>query len=199
MTSCLRLCPGCDSGRASPEFKFALRDNVSIQGIWHISSGEENQELPIARGDSPELRFLAAIPTSWPICVDIGYLRQARYNGRLGISGAPLKNIDPGDVADARLALLMPLPKGLSASLETIYSSIGDEKVDGVTLADTGGEALDVFLGLSWTYKDLVLGVGAGTGLLDESHTSFAIDRGAGDFLAKFLFSYRLQPNKASL
>ncbi len=187
---------GSDAGRLSPQVKFGFRDNISVLGIWHVGTNEEDQELPIARGDSPEIRFLAAVPTALPLAVDIGYLRQARYNGRLGVQGVPLKNIDPGDIFDARVALLFPLSKGFSASLETVYSTIGDQEIEGVIVADTSGEALDVFLGLTWSYKDLVLGLGGGTSLLDESHTSFAIDRGAGDFTAKFLFSYKLQPKK---
>jgi hypothetical protein len=177
--------------------KVGLRDNVSLLGIWHLHTGEENQGLPIARGDSPEIRFLAELPTTWPLCFDIGYFRQGRYNGRLGIQSSQLKDIDPGDVLDARAALLIPLPARLTASIETIYSSIGSEKINGTTISGSSGEALDLFGGLTWTYKDVVIGMGVGTGLLNESHTSFAIDRGAGDFTTKFLLSYKLQPKKA--
>lgn len=188
---------GNDSGRISPEFKLGLLENLSFQGIWHLSSSEnEDNELPVGRPSNLEGRLLATIPTAFPISIDAGYLSQRQYNGRLGVLGSDQKEIDPGDIADFRLAVIVPISKKFSASAEGIYSYIGDRKVDGETITDSSGEALDVGVGLSWEYKDITLGLGVAAGLLEETHTSFAIDRGAGDITGKFLFSYKLKPRK---
>ena len=39
---------------------------------------------------------------------------------------------------------------------------------------------MDAFIGMEWAYKGWTIGAGAAFGLLDEQHTSFDIERGAG-------------------
>ena len=102
----------------------------------------------------------------------------------------------PGDIFESRLALEVPVWRFFSLLGELAYYDTDTKEIAGLEVAGSAGEALDGLVGITWSRFGWNIGVGAGFGLLEESHTSFDLERGAGDFMYKVSVAYKLTPKK---
>jgi len=181
----------------NPELKYAFNDIVGLQFIYHNGISEEGaQELSIARGDDYELKALFRLPLRVPIELNLGYLFRNDYFSTLGIRDNPKSRVKPGDIALASLAAEIPIHWHIALLAEGAYYSVQEQTVAGVSQEGSKGTAADALVGLTWTYAGWNIGSGVAFGLLDESHTSFDLERGAGDYQLRFRVSYRLKPRK---
>ena len=188
---------GSRNGLISPEVKYALFDDVSLLGIWHMRSPEiSDQTLPVARGDDFEFMALAKIPTAWPITFNGGYLYRNPYHSEKGTENAVKVKFEPGNIWEARSALEVPLPAHFVGLGEMAYYHVTSETIGGEHIQSSKGDAADALIGLSWDYKAWSLGTGVAFGLLNERHTSFDLERGAGDVTYRFSAVYKLYARK---
>lgn len=189
---------GASKGDFSPDFKISPWTNLGFQAIWYISQSENlEEEMSVAHGNDLEVNALIRVPT--PVVqthINIGHIWRGNYNSQFGVPAGTLYNVDPGNISQAKLAFEYPLPAHLSVLLEGAYYSVKAQSNNGIELPETDGEAADVLVGMSWAYGGWTLGAGAAFGLLDESHTSFDLLRGAGDYTYKFSLAYKLKPRR---
>ncbi len=191
---------GSANGLLSPQIKFSVTDYVGFLGIWHSAESEhERQDLPIARGNDFETILLLKLPTAWPLHLNAGYLFRESYTSKLGIAAGNEVTVRPADIFESRASLEIPVRYHLSLLTELAYYRVGEKKFGNVAVADSEGDALDSIVGLTWNYKGWLVGGGVGFGLLDESHTSFDLERGAGDILYRVNVAYQLKPKGARL
>lgn len=188
---------GSRPGLVSPEIKVAIMDNVSLFAIWHLKRRErDDQDLPIARGNDVEIRALAALPTAWPVTLNAGWLFRGTYDSSLGVRTVPKKPVTPGDVFEISGAVRVPLKLNVHLIGELAYYRVGTREVGGARIQGSDGDAADAYTGLGWAWKGWDITLLAGFGLLDESHTSFDLDRGAGDADIRFQTAYRFKARK---
>jgi hypothetical protein len=181
----------------SPEFKYAITPSIGILAIWHTHNKEKSgQELPIARGDDYEFLALYTLPTRFKSHINVGYLSRGNYHSKFGIDGGQLINVSPGNIWEARASLEIPLKHAFSGLTELSYYDVGTKRIGGVNIDNSAGQAMDALVGIIWEDKGWNIGLAAAFGLLDESHTSFDLERGAGDVTYHLTFSYRLKAKK---
>jgi len=181
----------------SPELKYSVNNSIGVLAIWHTALQEKpQQELPIARGDDYEIVSLFRIPVRFPSHLNIGYLFRGNYRSRFGIEGGPISKVTPGDIFQAKTSLEIPLRNAFSLLSELAYYNVQTRKIDGVDLNGSAGDALDALVGISWENKGWNIALATSFGLLNESHTSFDLERGAGDVSYHLSFSYRLKARK---
>jgi hypothetical protein len=181
----------------APEIKFVPWSNLGFQFIWRNKISEEDQQnLPIARGDDLELITLIKLPVDWPAYINVGYLVRDSYTSKLGIEGGQPYTLEPGNVLTIKTSVEYPLRYGLKFLTEAAYYSIEKGKVSNSPISESDGSAADIFAGITWAWGGWNIGSTIGFGLLDESRTSFSIDRGAGDYQYNFSFSYKLKAKK---
>jgi hypothetical protein len=188
---------GSRSAVFNPEVKYSPIDNVGVQFIYHHAICEEGtQELPIARGDDYEVKGLFHLPVSIPMEFNVGYLFRNDYFSTLGINNGPKYRVNPADIFEMSLSAEFPLRWNLALLTEGAYYAVGKQRVAGVIQTKSNGTAADALVGITWTHAGWSLGTGIAFGLLDESHTSFDLERGAGDYQLRGMASYRLKPRK---
>ncbi|MCB4756686.1 MAG: hypothetical protein LHV69_06595 [Elusimicrobia bacterium] len=187
---------GSGVGQISPEVKIAFTENWGFLGIWHTRSGAQSDDIPVARGVDGELVGLYQAPTAWPLYLNLGYVFRGPYNSNMGVEEVPVVHVNPGSIFQSRAALEIPLSHGFSVLTEMAYYHVYEQKVAGEAIPATEGDALDAYLDVTWLFRGWSLGLGLGVGLLDESHTSFDFERGAGDTDIRFLLAYRVKPHK---
>ena len=90
----------------------------------------------------------------------------------------------------------IPIPAHFYLISEAAYYTVSSRKHNDVAIPNTSGEAADVLFGLGWGYAGWNMYSGVGFGLLEESHTSFDVERGAGDVQYRLGLSYKLKPSK---
>lgn len=181
----------------NPYFKYSPRDYVGFQFIYHRSAGEEgNQELGIARGDDYEVKALFHVPTRVPIEFNFGYVARHPYDTRLGVRAGPQYRVKPSDIGEASVATEFPIRWNVALLTEAAYYIVGKETIGGVNQQKSDGSAADALVGLTWTYGGWSLGTGVAFGLLDEGHSSFDLERGAGDYQLRWMLAYKLRPRK---
>jgi len=179
----------------SPELKWAINQKLSILGILTLNNPpHQTDPLPVGNGNDWELVGCYSPGTTWPLHFNVGYVWRRPYKNKFGVVGGPVTTFEPGNIFEARGALEIPLRYNFSLLTETAYYYVGTQKVSGVPISGTAGTAWDALAGLNWEWKGWILGVEGGLGLLDESHTSFDLERGAGDGMVVFYTSYRLPP-----
>jgi hypothetical protein len=178
--------------------KYSPWNRMGFLLAWHARRSEQgDQELPIGRGDDIEAIVMFSVPTGWPLMFNAGYIRKEPYSSKYGIPTGQPRKVAPGDIWQLKAAMQIPLPAHFSILNELAYYDISAKSFDHVELGDSAGEAMDALIGLSWDYENWYLTGGASFGLLDETHTSFDIQRGAGDVNYHFRIGYRLLPHKA--
>jgi hypothetical protein len=191
---------GSQTSLFNPQIKFNPIQNVGLLFIYHMPAREESrQQLSIARGDDAELMALFHLPLRVPVEWNIGYLFRNSYTSQFGIRGGPRYTVEPGDIFETSLAAEIPVRWGLAILTEAAYYTVGEQSVGGVKNTESDGDALDALIGLTWTRAGWSLATGVDFGLLDESHTSFDLERGAGDFRWHWMARYRLNPRKRDL
>jgi hypothetical protein len=191
------LYSGSRTALFSPEVKYSPWSAFGLQIIYHTAiAEEETQELPVARGDDYEVKALFRVPMRVPLQINLGYLFRNSYSTRFGVEGGPKYRVEPSDVAEASIAAEIPLKWGFGLLTEAAYYRVGEQSTADVTNEESDGEAMDALVGLTWTRGGWALGTGVAFGLLDESHTSFDLQRGAGDYQLRWMASYRLKPRK---
>ena len=188
---------GSRCGLFSPEIKYVPFKYAGVRAIWHKALAERSgQSLPIGRGDDVELMALGMLPTPWPFTVNVGYLFRQAYNTNAGVSGALPLTIHPGNIFEAKGALEVPLPKHLSIVPEILYYRVDTRKIGANEVVNSAGDAADAYVSLGWANAGWNIRAGAGWGLLKEGHTSFDLERGAGDANYLLSIAYRLAPRK---
>lgn len=188
---------GSRTGLFSPLIKISPWKNFSFLTLWHTKATDEaEQDLPIARGDDLEAILSLRLADIWPTTVNIGYVSKGKYHSKLGVAtGIPYK-IEPGDIFEAKSAVEIPLKWHLSLLTELAYYNFQSKKISDQAVTNSAGEALDALVGLTWNLGGWNIGLGTAFGLLDESHTSFDLERGAGDVLYKLTACYKLSSRK---
>ena len=178
----------------SPRIKISPWQSLGFLLIYNAALSEESeQELPVARGEDWEANLLLKAGRL-PATLNVGYVWKGSYRSKFGVSNGPQKPVEPGDLFQARGAVEIPLPWNFALLGELAYYDVKSKKIAGQTLAGSAGEAADAFAGLTWAWGGWNIGAAAGWGLLDESHTSFDLERGAGDVMYRGAVYYRLQP-----
>lgn len=181
----------------SPHLKYSPTDYAGLLFLYHVAGGEEEDpELPVARGDDYEVKALFRLPFRVPVEINLGYVFRNAYSSKLGIRGGREYRVEPGDIAEASLATEIPFKWGLALLTEAAYYTVKEQRVAGVRNLESDGEAADALVGLTWTRGGWFLGTGVAFGLLDESHTSFDLERGAGDYQVRWMLAYQLRPRK---
>jgi hypothetical protein len=112
------------------------------------------------------------------------------------VSNGPAHHVVPGNIFEAKTALEIPLNYHISILGELAYYNFSQTTIAGVAIPDSAGEALDGTTGITWAFAGWNIGLGASFGLLDEQHTSFDLERGAGDIKGIFSVSYKLVPKR---
>jgi len=188
---------GSRSALVSPEIKISPSRYAGLKFIWHAAIGDESQqELPISRGNDFELKALFTFPARIPLTFNAGYVWKDTYESRQGVNNHQEFSIDPGNIVELTAAVELPLKKHFSIIAESAYYSVQTRKVNGLELTESDGDAADASIGLNWRRKGWDIGAAASFGLLDESHTSFDLERGSGDVTGRFQVHYRLHPVK---
>lgn len=187
---------GSVSGQVSPYMKISPWDSFGVMGIWHTSTSEESQELPIARGNDLELLALITLPTPWTTHINVGYIWKGPYASNFGVIGGPISQVEQGDIFESKGAIEIPLLWNFNLLGELAYYEVDRQMIAGQTIQNTDGEAMDALAGLTWAWKGWDVGLGVSFGLLEESHTSFDLIRGAGDMRTEFSIAYKLKPRK---
>ena len=186
---------GSQNGRFSPFVKVSPWKNLGFQAIWHTQSPEQGaQSLPIARGRDIETLMMLKLPVDWPVTFNVGYVFRREYRSKLGVSNGPSYRVQPGDIFESKGAIEIPLKFHLSILGELAYYTSRQNRIEGIPVAGTSAEAMDALIGMTWNFRGWNIGAGAAFGLLDEQHTSFDLERGAGDTLYKATVAYRLVP-----
>jgi hypothetical protein len=184
---------GSNNPIVSPEFKWGLGDYFSVLAIWHAAKSEKSgQEMPVVQGDDYEFDALLTFPTRWPLSLSAGYVLKGNYHSTMGVLFVPKKKVEPGDIFQSHGALEIPLAWDFYLLSELAYYYVQERKIDDVPMSHSEGEALDAAVGITWAYKDWNIGTAAAFGLLDEQHTSFDLERGAGDITYKLTIAYKL-------
>lgn len=184
---------GSQNGQLSTELKWKFWDRTSFLFNWGLSNKDDDEEtLPIARGNDLEFLFCHTLKTEWPIHFNAGYVARGDYNTNFGVTTSPQTKVKPGDIVELAGSMETPLAYNIFLLTEILYNRVDKRSIGGNNVDGSEGEALDALVGLTWNYKNWNLGAGAGFGLLDESHTSFALDRGQGDISFKINLSYIL-------
>jgi len=177
--------------------KYTPWDHKGFMLFWHTRrSAQDGQELPIARGDDIEALFLYSIPTRMPLSFNAGYIHRDPYSNKFGIETGQPTRVRPGSIVELKASMQTPLPANFSILSELAYYNIQKSKLADTEIQDSAGEAMDALIGLSWDYQGWYLSAGAEFGLLDEQHTSFDIQRGAGDVTYLMRVGYKLLPHK---
>jgi hypothetical protein len=189
---------GSSHAEMAPHFKYSPSEYVGGLLIWHVrQKADSSSEMPIAHGDDFELVSLWKVPVFYGgLQLNVGYEWREKYNSKLGIRTGQEYRITPGNIFESKAAWEWPIPWNINILTEVAYYNVGEQKNDGQKVPDTEGEAMDVLGGLTWAYGGWNLGTGASFGLLDESHTSFDLTRGAGDWQAHFSVAYKISPVK---
>lgn len=190
---------GSTPGQFSPELKIAPWENVSVLAIWHTAtSPREKENLPISRGHDFEGLALVTVPTAWPIHLNLGYLKRDDYTSDLGVDFGDDALVEPGNIFEARAAIKIPMPLSFGLIAETAYYSVDQQKINRIAVPGSSGEAMDLMVAVEWVRAGWDLTGGVGFGMLEEEHTSFDLDRGAGDVFYSFSASYRLSPQRTN-
>ena len=177
--------------------KYVPFERLGVIAFWHTKRAEKgDQALPIGRGDDIEALVLYSLPTRWPVTFNGGYIHRDPYTSKLGINAGSPVRIRPGNIIQLKASVQKPLPANFSLLNELAYYSFEQQKIGSSATPNSAGEALDALVGLSWDYKGWNLGGGVSFGLLDERHTSFAIERGAGDVTYHLRIGYKLVPHR---
>ncbi len=189
---------GSSNANLTPSFKYSPWEYLGFRVLWHIRKAEKAEdEFPIARGDDIEFLQLFKIPVPYGAAhINTGYLWRDSYQSNLGIRAFPKSKVEPGNIFESRASWEIPTRWNLNLLSEVAYYRTGKQKIEGVTIANSDGEAMDALGGLTWAYQGWNLSAGVAFGLLDESHTSFNLERGAGDWQTLFRISYMLMPRK---
>ena len=178
--------------------KYNPWEHLGFMLYWHAKRAEQdNQSLPIARGDDIEALMLYSAPTPWPLTFNAGYVMRDPYNNKFGIAAGEPTRVRPGDILELKSSLQIPLPAYLSILSELAYYHVQKESLGDVGIENSAGDALDALIGLSWDYKAWYISGGVSCGLLNESHTSFDLERGSGDVSYHLRLGYKLLPHKA--
>jgi hypothetical protein len=187
---------GSSSGLFSPEFKFSPWPFLGFQFRWDVKNSEENDDLPIGRGNDYGTKAMVQLPTRWPAYLNVGYVFRESYETHLGLGQGVIATFEPGDIFETSGAGEVPVRWGLSALGELAYYRVAQQHQNHLPVAGTKGDAMDALIGITWSKGSWNLGTGLSFGLLDEQHTSFEFDRGAGDYQVRFKASYHLRPHK---
>lgn len=181
----------------SPEVKFSANNYFGLLLVWHTALKEKpEQDIPIARGDNYQITGLFRLPFRYRTYVNLGYIARKNYNSRLGIEDGPVYSVKPGNITEAKASLEIPVGKGFMVLTELAHYTVGKRTIGGVEIADSNGSAMDLLTGLLWELKGWNVALATSFGLLDESHTSFDLERGSGDITYHLNFSYRLKARK---
>lgn len=191
---------GSGNNLLSPFFKFNPWQNVGLLVYWHTKhSAKDNEDLPVARGDDLEAIALYSAPTKWPLTFNVGYVLRDPYNSKFGVAAAETPiHVHPGDIFEAKGSLETPLPAHFSILSELAYYHVDSQTNNSEKIQGSKGDAIDALIGLSWDYKAWYLSTGSAFGLLNESHTSFDLYRGAGDYQIFLRIGYKLLPLKSN-
>lgn len=188
---------GSQNGRFSPFLKVSPWNNVGFQVFWHTKSPEQGaQNLPVARGEDFEALLLLKLPVAWPVSMNVGYVARGNYMSKLGITNDIAYKIEPGDLFEAKAAVEVPVKFHFSLLGELATYSGRKTRIQNAAVPDSAAEAMDGLVGLTWAYGGWNIGAGAAFGLLEERHSSFDVERGAGDVLYKLTAGYRLVPRR---
>ncbi len=178
-----------------PELKWNILQDFSIFGAYSLNKDEDSGDaLPVGQGNDIELLAIYSSRGNIPVHLNIGYVWRADYSTRMGVQSQDRVQFDPGDIFEAKAALEVPLGQHFSFLTETAYYKFGSQTVDGETISESAGDALDLLTGLAWSCWGWTVGTEVGFGLLDERYTSFDIERGSGDYSVSVYTSYRLAP-----
>ncbi len=178
--------------------KYKPWDHLGFMLYWHDKRAEESdQNLPIARGDDIEALVLYSAPTTWPLTFNAGYVKRDPYSSKFGVAAGEPTRVRPGDISELKSSVQIPLPAYLSILGELAYYHVAKESLGDIGVQNSEGDALDALLGLSWDYKAWYITGGVSSGLLNESHTSFDLERGSGDISYHFRLGYKLLPHPA--
>jgi hypothetical protein len=139
---------------------------------------------------------LYSLPTRWPVNFNAGYVLRDPYNSKLGVETGEKTRVRPGDIFELRTSMQIPIPAHFAILTELAYYHVQREELNSVLVPDSAGQAMDALVGLSWDYNSWYLTGGVAFGLLDESHTSFDMERGAGDMMYRLRLGYKLFPHK---
>lgn len=189
---------GSRTGQVALHTKYAFNDFFGLQLVWETSSGAEdkNQDLPVVRGNNVEANLLVHAGTAWPLTLNVGNVWRGDYKTDFGVKGGEIKNVDPGRIFQVKAAVEIPLLWRLSALGEAVYYEIGNDSINARAVTGSDGNAMDLLAGVNWAPSNWNIGAGVAFGILDESHTSFGVDRGAGDWKAIFRLAYNLEPKR---
>lgn len=187
---------GSASGEFSAFLKISPDKRFGLLGIWDGHHDEDRQDLPVGRGDNLNLTLLWSPTTSWPLHFNAGYVWRGSYDSRFGVKNQPTQKVEPGNIFETKAALEVPMGNNFNFLLESAFYNVDSTAINSTKMDKTAGDAWDAFGGVTWEWAGLFLGVEAGFGLLDESHSSFDIERGAGDWMGKFSIAYRILSRK---
>lgn len=189
---------GAISGDFSSEFKYSPWEHAGIEGKWLLAKSEDTtQQLSITHGNDLELNALFTGPDARiKTYMNVGYVWRGHYDSQFGVALGPGYNVEPGNIFQTRVAAETPLYRRLNALVEGAYYNFSQQKINGIGLPNSSGNALDILTGLTWAYEGWNMGAGISWGLLDEQHTSFDLTRGAGDVTYSFKLSYKLKAHK---
>lgn len=188
---------GSMNGQFSPFIKYSPWTYLGFELLWHTRTPESGvQDLPAVRGQDFEPLIMAQLPTAWPITFNVGYIFRGNYKSKLGISNDIAYHIDPGNIFEAKTAIEIPIRWHFAILGELAYYNTGGSTVENRSIGGSAGEAMDGLVGLTWGYAGWNIGAGAAFGLLEERHTSFDLERGAGDVLYKVNLAYKLTPKR---
>ena len=189
---------GTSSANIIPNFKYSPYEYFGVKFLWHMAQSETtSDELPVARGDDFEFIQMFKIPVSFgAMHLNTGYLWRDTYQSRLGARTALKHKIEPGNIFESRASWEIPALWNINLLSELAYYAVSQEKLDGQSIPNSSGDALDVLLGLTWIYEGWNIGAGMAFGLGSENHTSFNLERGAGDWQGLFHLSYKISPQR---
>jgi len=185
---------GSASGQLDLQTKFSPWDHMGFLAVWKTSTSEEEDDLPIGRGNDVELTALFSLPRPWRPQFNIGYVFKGDYDSSFGIRNQPPSDLDPGNIFETKASVEIPIKFNFNLLTELAYYNVASQSINGVKVKGTDGEAMDALVGLTWAWGGWNIGTGVGFGLLEESHTSFDLERGAGDVYYQFSLYYKLKP-----
>ncbi|MGQ0645207.1 MAG: hypothetical protein ACT4O3_06910 [Elusimicrobiota bacterium] len=182
-------------GQVSFAAKTALSKNFGVKGFLELATGDAD-DVP-ATGEGNNLGAMLLAETSngpWGFHAGLGRIVKTEYDRDFG------GKRDPGDVTALSLALTVQGKPRASRSrfggsralqvggvLELNTYMVADTKAAGTTVADTGGTATNLVLGLNIGSQTgsttTVFKTGLAFGVGEEGLQSFDAARGAGDFL----------------
>ncbi len=185
-------------GQVSLGAKVPFGRHFGVKVFGELPTGDPDEIPSLGEGLNYGAQLLAErYDGGFGLHLGAGTLVKSEYDVTAG--GTTVKR-DPGDVTLLSMALTTQgRPRSRSsrfrgasgatqvgASLEVNAYLVGEEKSGGVTVADTDGTATNVLLGVtigSQSGSAVTLAkFGVAVGVGEESHQSFDVARGAGDF-----------------